>query len=59
VAHAYNPSYSGGRDQERSQFEVSPGKQFMRPCFEKNLSQKKAGGVTPGVTPVLPKKKKK
>jgi hypothetical protein len=26
VAHTYNPSYSGGRDQEGLQFEAKPGK---------------------------------
>jgi hypothetical protein len=36
VAHAYNPNYSAGRDQEdwslsASLFKVSPGKQFVRP----------------------------
>jgi hypothetical protein len=36
VAHAYNRSYSGGRDQEDGLwFEASPGKYFTRVCLEK------------------------
>jgi hypothetical protein len=35
VAHAYNPSYSGGRDQEDHRFEASLGKQFQRPYLKK------------------------
>jgi hypothetical protein len=31
VAHTYNPSYSGGRGQRVSRFEVILGKKFMRP----------------------------
>jgi hypothetical protein len=49
VAHDYNPSYSGGRDQEDHSLKPVPGKEFLRPYLEKNLSQKKkkkrAGGV--------------
>jgi hypothetical protein len=39
VAHAYNPSYSEGRDQERSQFKASPGKMKARP-YLKNTQHK-------------------
>jgi hypothetical protein len=35
VAHAYNPSYSGGL-----QFEASLGKQFMRPYLQKKKKKK-------------------
>jgi hypothetical protein len=36
VAHTYNPSYSEGRDQEdRSQLEISLGKEFESPYLEK------------------------
>jgi hypothetical protein len=36
VTHACNPSYQAGRDQEdRSQFEATPGKQFLRHYLEK------------------------
>jgi hypothetical protein len=51
VAHTYNPSYSGDTDQVGSQFEASPGKQFLRPYLKKTPSQKKAGGVAQGVGP--------
>jgi hypothetical protein len=30
VAHTYNPSYSGGRDQENQGFEASQGKKLLR-----------------------------
>jgi hypothetical protein len=49
VTDACNPSYSGGRDQ------------FVRPCLEKPITKKRAGGVAQGAgpefkTPVPPKK---
>jgi hypothetical protein len=62
VAHAYNPSYSGGRDQEDHCLKPAPGKQFWRTCLKKqnktkkNPQQiiiKKAGGVAQGVGPEL------
>jgi hypothetical protein len=31
VAHAYNPSYSGGRNQEDHVFKTSLGKEFREP----------------------------
>jgi hypothetical protein len=67
VAHAYNPSYLGGRDQEdhdskpapiskipntRQGKQASPGTQFNRPYLKKKKpSQKRAGGVAQGVGP--------
>jgi hypothetical protein len=57
MTHAYSPNSSGGRDQEdqcSKPFKASPGKQFMRPYFKKNPSQKKRGGpgrVAQGVGP--------
>jgi hypothetical protein len=37
VAHAYNPSYSGGRERsEGSWFQASLGKYFTRPYLEKS-----------------------
>jgi hypothetical protein len=39
VAHTYNPSYSGRRDQE-GWFKASPDKQFTRPYLE-NAQHKK------------------
>jgi hypothetical protein len=38
--HAYNPSYSGGRDQEDSGSKSTPHKQFTRP-YLKNTQHKK------------------
>jgi hypothetical protein len=49
VAHACNPSYSGGRDQEDQGSKPNPGKQFMTPYLEKNLHKKRAGGVAQDV----------
>jgi hypothetical protein len=49
VAHACNPRYSGGRDQEDCDLKPALGKQFMRSYLEKK--QKKAGtadGVAQG-----------
>jgi hypothetical protein len=45
VAHAYNPSYSGGRDQEDLGSKPISCKLFTRPYLEKKPSQKRAGGV--------------
>jgi hypothetical protein len=39
VAHAYNPSYSGGSDQE-DWFEASRGKRFTRPYLKKTHHKK-------------------
>jgi hypothetical protein len=41
VAHTCNPSYSGGRDLEALNLKPARTKEFMRPCIEKYLSQKK------------------
>jgi hypothetical protein len=35
VAHACNPSYSGGRDEKDHSSKPTPGKQFVRPYQEK------------------------
>jgi hypothetical protein len=56
VAHACNPSYSEGSDQEDLDLKPSLGKYFKRPCLEKKPSQKRAGGVAQGT---IKKKKKK
>jgi hypothetical protein len=53
VAHTYNPSYSGGRDQENRSSRPTLGKQFERPYLKKHPSQKRAGGVAQGVGPGL------
>jgi hypothetical protein len=39
VAHAYNPNYPGGRDQEDC---------GLKPAYLKNIQKKRAGGVAQG-----------
>jgi hypothetical protein len=39
MAHAYNPSYSGGKDQEDGGSKPVPGKQFGRPYLQKNANR--------------------
>jgi hypothetical protein len=63
VAHIYNPSYSGGRDQESHGLKPSQGKQFTR-LSQKNPTQERACGVAQGANPKFKsqhqqKKKKK
>jgi hypothetical protein len=41
VAHCYNPSYSGGRDQEDQGSKPAQAKKFMRPSS--NISNTKKG----------------
>jgi hypothetical protein len=56
VAHAYNPSYSGGRDQEDHNSKPDQGNSFMRHYLKKkNPSQKRAGLSS---SPSTDKKKK-
>jgi hypothetical protein len=40
VTHAYNPIYSGGRDQEDRSSKPAWGVQFRRPYIEKNHHKK-------------------
>jgi hypothetical protein len=47
VAHAYNPSYLGGRDQEE---QGSKPAWANRPYFQKTHHKKRAGGVARGYT---------
>jgi hypothetical protein len=51
MAHACDPSYSGGRDLEDWHSKPALGKEFARPYLEKNPTQKRAGGVAQGVSP--------
>jgi hypothetical protein len=44
VAHAYNPSYSGGRDQEDQGSKPAQANSSMRPYLKKNPSQKRLVG---------------
>jgi hypothetical protein len=46
MAHTYNPSYSGSRNQKGH-----GSKPAQRPYLEKNPSQKRASGVAQGVGP--------
>jgi hypothetical protein len=60
LAHACNPSYSGGRDQEDHGWKPVLGKQFERPYLEKNNHKKGlvAQGVGPEFKPQYHKKTK-
>jgi hypothetical protein len=62
VAHTYNPSYSGGRDQE-DRVQSQPGQVVLETLSQKNPSQKRVGRVAQGVglefKPQNQKKKKK
>jgi hypothetical protein len=49
MAHAYNPSYSGDRDQEDCSSKPPWVNSSQDPIWKKNLSQKKAGRVAQGV----------
>jgi hypothetical protein len=50
VAHTYNPSYSGGRDQEDHGSQPAQANSWWDPIL-KNPSQKRAGWVAYGVGP--------
>jgi hypothetical protein len=58
VAHAYNPSYSGGRDQKDCGSKQSQANSLQY-LSEENPSHKRAGRVVQGVGPEIEKKKKK
>jgi hypothetical protein len=53
VAHACNPSYSGGRDQEDCGLKPSQANSFQDPISRKPITKKGgvAGGVAQGVGP--------
>jgi hypothetical protein len=55
MAHTYNPSYSGGRDQE--DHSLKPGQIVCETLSRKTPSQKRAG-VAPEVKPQYRKKNK-
>jgi hypothetical protein len=48
VAHIYNPSYSGGRDQEDHVSKPTQPNSWWDPIL-KTLHKKRAGGVAQGV----------
>jgi hypothetical protein len=62
MAHIYNPSYSGGKDQEDRGLKPALGNSSQDSIL-KNPSQKRAGGVVQGVgsefKPQYHQKKKK
>jgi hypothetical protein len=51
VAHACNPCYSGGRDQEDPGSKPAPAISLLHSISQKNPPQKRAGGVAQGVGP--------
>jgi hypothetical protein len=53
VAHTYNPSFSGGRDQEDRGSKPAQTNTSMSPLSRKIPSQKRAGGVAQGEGPEL------
>jgi hypothetical protein len=50
VAHIFNPSYSGGRDQEDRGLNPAQANSSLD-HISKNPSQKRAGGVAQGIGP--------
>jgi hypothetical protein len=53
VAHAYNPSYSGGRNQEDHSSKPAPGKQATRPYLKKTFTRQGwSSSATPPTTGV-------
>jgi hypothetical protein len=63
VAHAYNPSYSGGRNQEDRDSKPARANSSRDPISEKPFTKKGVGGVAQGVgsefKPQYQKKEKK
>jgi hypothetical protein len=51
VAHACNPSYTEGRDQEDRGSKPAPATSVWDPVSKKKKSQKRAGGVAQVVGP--------
>jgi hypothetical protein len=49
VAHTYNPSYSGGRDQE--DYSLKPANNFGDPILRGRITKTRAGEVAQGVGP--------
>jgi hypothetical protein len=60
VAHVYNPSYSGGREQEDGDSKSAWANSSQDPILKKkNITKKRAGGVAQGVGSEFKQKKKK
>jgi hypothetical protein len=51
VAHSYNPSYSGGRNQKDHSLKSDGANSLYDPISRKRPSQKRAGKVAQGVGP--------
>jgi hypothetical protein len=51
VAHIYNPSYSGDRDQEDCSLKPDGANSLQDPILKKNHHKKRAGGVAQGIGP--------
>jgi hypothetical protein len=51
VAHAYNPSYSGGRDQEDHSLKPAQANSSQNPILKIPNGIKKAGGIAQDVGP--------
>jgi hypothetical protein len=51
VSHAYNPSYSRGRDQEDHGLKPAWANSFARPYRKKNPHKNSAGGMAQGEGP--------
>jgi hypothetical protein len=51
VAHAYNPSYSGGRDQENSSLKPARADSLQDPISNNPVNNNWAGGVAQGENP--------
>jgi hypothetical protein len=63
VAHTYNPSYSGGRDQEDCSLKPAQENSLQGPISKNPTEKKRTGGVSqsvgPEYKPQYHKKKKK
>jgi hypothetical protein len=51
VAHIYNPSYSGGRDQEDLDSKPAQANSSQYLISKNLITKKKAGGVVQGIGP--------
>jgi hypothetical protein len=51
MAHAYNPTYSGGREIRRIVVQSQPWKIIHQTLFQQTPSQKRAGGMAQGIGP--------
>jgi hypothetical protein len=51
VADTYNPSYSGGRDQEDHGLKPIQASSSRRPYLEKSFTKKRASGLAQGKGP--------